>query len=84
MSWFKENDVEYVNCSPPILDSDAELKAGLFEQTDAGSKYQRVVTQLSWLATIAREGALFRRHRAKESLDAGVVVPESGLEPPTY
>ena len=28
-------------------------------KTDPGSKYQRIVTQLSWLATIAREGALF-------------------------
>jgi SAM-dependent methyltransferase len=59
LAWFGENDVEYLNCSPPILDSDAELKAGLFEKTDPGSKYQRIVTQLSWLATIAREGALF-------------------------
>jgi SAM-dependent methyltransferase len=37
-----------------------ERKApGLFAKSDPASAYQRVVTQLSWLGTIAREGALF-------------------------
>lgn len=59
LTWFKENGVEYLNCSPSILGTDGETAAGLFDQTDQGSVYQRSVTQLSWLFTIAREGALF-------------------------
>lgn len=59
MEWFEENDIEYLNCSPSILGSSGEMAPGLFDETDPGSAYQRVVTQLSWLGTIAREGALF-------------------------
>ena len=59
MDWFSENDVDLLNCSPPILGTSSESCSGLFEACDAGTSYQRVVTQLSWLATIAREGALF-------------------------
>lgn len=59
MDWFTENDVELLNCSPPILGTSAESCRSLFGPSDAGTAYQRVVTQLSWLATIAREGALF-------------------------
>ena len=37
-----------------------ERQAGnLFRKTDPGSAYQRLVTQFSWLGSIAREGALF-------------------------
>ncbi len=59
LDWFAENSVEYLNASPPILGTNGEEADGLFEKTDPGNAYQRVVTQLSWLATIAREGALF-------------------------
>lgn len=59
MEWFDENDVEYLNCSPSILDTDSETADSLFSKTDPGNVYQRTVTQLSWLTTIAREGALF-------------------------
>ena len=59
MDWFEENDVEFLNCSPGILGTDGELSANLFDKTNPGSSYQRMVTQLSWLFTIAREGALF-------------------------
>ncbi len=59
MGWFNENDIEFLNASPAILGTDGERAASLFDATDPGSAYQRVVTQISWLATIAREGALF-------------------------
>ena len=59
MDWFEENGIEFLNCSPSILDTDSELADNLFAKTHWGSNFQRVVTQLSWLATIAREGALF-------------------------
>lgn len=59
MGWLENNGIDYLNCSPPILDTDGEDTGGLFVETHPGGKYQRVVTQLSWLSTIAREGALF-------------------------
>ena len=59
LGWFEENDIEFLNCSPPILGSAGEDAAGLFEKCDPGSAYQRLVTQLAWLGTIAREGSLF-------------------------
>jgi SAM-dependent methyltransferase len=59
LCWFRENDVEYLNCSPPILGTDSEDNPELFAHTEPGNRSLRVVTQLSWLASIAREGALF-------------------------
>jgi len=59
LGWFEENGVEYLNCFPRILGSSGELTADLFGASDPGSRYQRVVTQLSWLGTIGREGSLF-------------------------
>jgi 2-polyprenyl-3-methyl-5-hydroxy-6-metoxy-1,4-benzoquinol methylase len=59
LKWFNLNDVEFVNCAPAILGSSGENVKSLFEQSDPGSAYQRIVSQLSWLGTIAREGALF-------------------------
>ncbi|MBF0165607.1 MAG: class I SAM-dependent methyltransferase [Magnetococcales bacterium] len=59
LDWFKENDLEFLNCSPPILDTTGETARDLFGPSDLGSKEQRVMTQLSWLFSIAREGALF-------------------------
>ena len=59
LAWFDENGVEYRNCTPAILGTSGEQADGLFDRTTPGTGYQRVVTQLSWLGTIAREGALF-------------------------
>lgn len=59
MGWFAENNINYVNCSPGIMGTSGEDNSLLFEQSDLGTAYQRVVTQLFWLGTIAREGALF-------------------------
>jgi len=59
LRWFDEYDVEFLNCSPPILGSSGEDAGSLFCETDPGSAYQRVVTQVGWLGTIAREGSLF-------------------------
>ena len=59
IGWFDDNGVEYLNCSPPILGTDGEIATNLFAATARGTAYQRAVTQLFWLGTIAREGALF-------------------------
>lgn len=59
LRWFEENDVEFLNCSPAILGSSGEQAQSLFSATEPGSAYQRVVTQLGWLGSIAREGSLF-------------------------
>ena len=59
LKWFEENDVEYLNCEPAILDTDGEQAATLFSKTEPGTRYQRVMTQLGWLGSIAREGSLF-------------------------
>lgn len=59
MDWFSENNVEFLNCSPPILDTAGETEENLFALTEPGTTYQRIVTQLTWLSSIAREGALF-------------------------
>jgi 2-polyprenyl-3-methyl-5-hydroxy-6-metoxy-1,4-benzoquinol methylase len=61
-TWFDENEIDFLNCSPAILGTDgedAEDAGDLFRPTRPGNAYQRVITQLSWLGTIAREGALF-------------------------
>ena len=59
MGWFDENGIEFLNCMPRILGSSGEDDPAFFAASDAGTSYQRAVTQLSWLGTIAREGALF-------------------------
>ena len=59
LKWFNQNNIEFVNCSPAILGSSGENVNSLFEQSDPGSTYQRMISQISWLGTIAREGALF-------------------------
>jgi 2-polyprenyl-3-methyl-5-hydroxy-6-metoxy-1,4-benzoquinol methylase len=59
LDWFRESGVEYLNCTPAILGTDGETASDLFVRTSPGTAYQRMVTQLSWLFTIAREGALF-------------------------
>lgn len=59
LEWFRENGIEYLNCSPPILDTAGETAEDLFVATGPGTRYQRIITQLTWLASIAREGALF-------------------------
>jgi ubiquinone/menaquinone biosynthesis C-methylase UbiE len=59
LDWFDENDLDYLNTSPGILDTDGEDAPNLFTETDPGTAYKRTVTQLSWIFSIAREGALF-------------------------
>jgi len=59
LEWFNENDVEFLNCSPPVLDTIGERTEDLFAAMEPGTRYQRVITQLTWLASIAREGGLF-------------------------
>lgn len=59
LKWFDEEGIDFLNCSPAILGTDGEEAGGLFSQTSPGSRYQRVVTQLGWIGSIAREGSLF-------------------------
>ena len=59
LRWFKENDVQFLNCVPPILGTNGEMAEELFAESNPGTRYQRIVSQLSWMATIAREGAVF-------------------------
>lgn len=59
LRWFEEEDIEFLNCYPRILGSSGEDEPEFFAASDPGSRYQRAVTQLSWLGTIAREGSLF-------------------------
>ena len=59
LGWFAENYVDYLSASPGIMDTESEGATDLAAPTDPGTRYQRWITQLSWLETIAREGALF-------------------------
>ncbi len=59
LQWFDENGIEFLNCSPPIMGTSGEQAETLFSKAVPGSAYQRFITQLSWIGTIAREGALF-------------------------
>ena len=59
LSWFNANGIDYLNCSPGILGTDGEDNRAMFAATVPGTSYKRAVTQLSWIGTIAREGALF-------------------------
>ena len=59
LGWIDDFGLEFVNCNPAILGSNGETAESLFDVTSPGTPYQRMTTQLSWLGTIAREGALF-------------------------
>ncbi|HEU4686130.1 MAG TPA: class I SAM-dependent methyltransferase [Nitrospira sp.] len=59
LGWFEENDIDYLNTNPPILGTEGNELSNLFAPTSPGTKPGRILTQLSWLRTIAREGALF-------------------------
>jgi len=59
LGWFDECGLEFVNCVPAILGTAGEEADSYFAATAPGTRGQRVVSQLSWLFTIAREGALF-------------------------
>jgi carbamoyltransferase len=59
MDWFRENDVAYLNCDPPIIGAKNGGTDDFFAPTNPSSKTSRVLTQLSWLTSISSEGALF-------------------------
>ena len=59
LGWFGECGIAYRNCVPPILGTDGETAQSMFAATNQGNFGQRMVSQLSWLFSIAREGALF-------------------------
>jgi SAM-dependent methyltransferase len=71
LQWFRENDLSYASCRPPILGADGNGE--MFAPTSPGTKAGRVLTQLSWLGTIAAEGALFVMvGRRRESAQGGI------------
>lgn len=59
IEWFEESDVEVLNVNPGILGTEFEDRVSLFAKHNLGTKPQRIFTQIAWLATISREGALF-------------------------
>jgi 2-polyprenyl-3-methyl-5-hydroxy-6-metoxy-1,4-benzoquinol methylase len=59
LSWFAENKIAYLNCIPSILGANLPADGDLFFATDPASHPSRIMTQLSWLGSIASEGALF-------------------------
>lgn len=60
LQWFEENNVTYLNSYPAIMGTGGS-KTGedLFQPTTPGSSMTRAATQISWLGSIASEGALF-------------------------
>ena len=73
MDWFRENNVAYLNCEPPIPQANGagNGKGGMFAESDPRTKAARLMTQLSWLGSISAE-ARFRAHR---SADVVAVAP---------
>jgi len=59
MRWFEANDIDYLNCYPPIIGAKSEGTKGLLTASKPSSHAARIATQLGWLGTIAAEGALF-------------------------
>ena len=59
MGWFRANDIGYLSCEPPIISTKTNGSIDMAAATPSSSKTIRVLTQLSWLGTIASEGALF-------------------------
>ncbi|HXU83031.1 MAG TPA: methyltransferase domain-containing protein [Polyangia bacterium] len=58
LGWFREAGIDYVNAFPPITLSRPD-EYRLFQPTRPGNAIERFATQVSWMFTIAREGALF-------------------------
>jgi SAM-dependent methyltransferase len=60
LGWFEEENLLFKNVFPGLMANDHTLNsASLFCQTDTGSYFDRLCSQISWLFTISREGALF-------------------------
>ena len=59
LGWFAENDIEFINCVPGILGTEGETASNFLAPSSPGNRYQRVVTELGWMASISREGGLF-------------------------
>jgi carbamoyltransferase len=59
MGWFRDHRISYLSCEPPIIGTKANGSGDMSAARPTGSKAARVLTQLSWLGSIASEGALF-------------------------
>jgi SAM-dependent methyltransferase len=78
MGWFEENHIEYLNCVPAILATSAEEAGSMLAATRPGTLAKRITTQLSWLWSISREGALFTmigRRAGEAQLQTGQCLP---------
>src|SRR5262245_11811340 len=58
LGWFAENKLVLLGLQPAVIGSNNANSNGAFA-SGLGTKMTRVLTQLSWLGTIASEGALF-------------------------
>jgi SAM-dependent methyltransferase len=58
LEWFRENNIRFLSCHPAIWGAKAGA-GNVFAPTNPSSWTMRMLTQLAWLGTIAREGALF-------------------------
>lgn len=60
LGWFKEYGFDYINSIPKITLSETfTINEKLFQKQKAGYKTEHLITQLLWIFTISREGALF-------------------------
>ncbi len=60
LEWFHANGIEYINSIPKInLAERLTLEERLFEKHDPGTKLARLLSQLGWIFTQAREGGFF-------------------------
>lgn len=71
LGYFAENDIEFLNCVPPILGTSGEESGDLLGPSEIATKGQRLVTQFLWLFSIAREGAIFAMVGRKRSAGSG-------------
>jgi SAM-dependent methyltransferase len=60
LRWFKETDVEFLQAVPPLgVARSFDPLAPIFEAVPPGTRLSHWLTQLKWILTIGREGALF-------------------------
>ena len=60
LGWFADNNIDFLQCVPGLrFGEQLEPNGALFASRPRGSRIERLLTQLAWMFTIGREGALF-------------------------
>jgi len=60
LSWFQQNNIEYINSIPKIkLGGESTREDHLFEPHDLAGSLARLLCQLGWIFTEAKEGGFF-------------------------